>query len=245
MPNLCGCTPLPDDVQCRAAGANCGTVIRNDFQCNTAHCVASCGTCTGGAVCGAGGVANRCAIPGCVPETDEQFCARVGAATQPALDNCGVARVAPCDVTPSLIVFAGYDSGVTYDLDAGLHCVSGQVPLNPNCSAHVTITPNLVFTTYPAITFHSNFGAPPTTFLGPFESSVLPGLSVPVGVGNTLQLPDLSQPTVTFGNIGGYGVRDHSSLVMRVDFVRSAPLGTDCGQWVLRCYGKATYLLPP
>jgi hypothetical protein len=232
-------------VQCRGVFANCGTLIRSDFRCATPHCVASCGTCTGGATCGGNGVANVCAIPGCVPESDADFCARVGFASQPAPDNCGVARVANCSTTPSLILFQGYDAGVFHDLDAGIHCVSGQVPLNRNCVQGITVTPNLVFTTYTSLTFQPRYsGTGP--FLGPFESSTLAGMLMPSGVTPTILINDRSVPSsVTFNSLPSSGTRDRTHLVLGVNFTRSAPLGTDCGQWVVYCYGKAAYFLPP
>ncbi|MBM4782661.1 MAG: hypothetical protein GQE15_33715, partial [Archangiaceae bacterium] len=241
--NLCGCTQLPDDVQCRGVFANCGTLVRADFRCANPHCVASCGTCTGGASCGGNGIANVCAIPGCVPESDTEFCARVGGAAQPAPDNCGVPRVAWCGA-PSLIVFTGYDAGVFHDLDAGIHCVSGQVPLNRNCIQGITVSPNLAFTTYTSVTFQPRYGSA-GPFLGPFESSTLPGMVLPSGVTPTLLINDRSVHSVAFNGLSSTGTRDRTHLVLGVNFTRSAPLGTDCGQWVVYCYGKAQYFLPP
>ncbi len=51
------CTPNTDAVVCAAAGANCGLIT------NGCGGQASCGSCTGGLVCGARGIGNRCELP--------------------------------------------------------------------------------------------------------------------------------------------------------------------------------------
>lgn len=80
---------------CDARGKDCGEI---DDGCGD---TIDCGTCTDGATCGGGGVANVCGKPGsCTPETDAQLCARHGLQCGPvngAPDNCGTQRtIASC-----------------------------------------------------------------------------------------------------------------------------------------------------
>ncbi len=76
------CTPKT----CAMLNKNCGTV---SDDCGG---TLSCGTCTVPQTCGGGGTANVCGT--CTPETDAQFCSRMGAncGTVTGTDNCGTAR---------------------------------------------------------------------------------------------------------------------------------------------------------
>ena len=210
--------------------------------CFETHCIDSCGTCDGGAVCGGSGIDNLCAIPNCVPESDQAFCARIGTAPMPAPDNCGVPRVAACNVSPRPLTWQGYDSGIPYDTDAGFHCVTGVVPLNPNCLAGFVVHPQLTFTTYQSVVFYRSSSA---NGLGPYETNALPGLDPSAANTNTLRITDLSTDDVSFGTFAPGGVRDRTHFVLGFSFSRSAPMGTDCGERVIRCWGKGAYFIAP
>jgi len=86
------CTPETDAQFCAGLGMNCGSVSNTD-NCGAAR-TASCGTCTGGEVCGSGAAANVC----CTPETDAAFCASgaLDCGTVTWTDNCGAPRSTNC-----------------------------------------------------------------------------------------------------------------------------------------------------
>jgi len=90
----CVCQAETSAQLCTRLAKECGTLTATD-NCGNARTV-SCGTCSGVESCGGGGVANEC---GCTPESEAQFCTRVGRAcgAVTANDNCGVSRtVASC-----------------------------------------------------------------------------------------------------------------------------------------------------
>ena len=91
-PNVCGCSESDADL-CVRIGKNCGAVNAMDL-CGVERTVASCGTCSRPEVCGGTGEANVC---GC-PETDAEFCARLGknCGEVSDLDVCGTSRVTSC-----------------------------------------------------------------------------------------------------------------------------------------------------
>jgi peptidoglycan/xylan/chitin deacetylase (PgdA/CDA1 family) len=93
---LATCTPESDTTFCSRLGKNCGVVSQTD-NCGVGRAV-DCGTCTLPATCGGAGTANVCGVP-CQPESDAQFCARLGknCGTVSGSDNCSSARtVASC-----------------------------------------------------------------------------------------------------------------------------------------------------
>ncbi len=93
MANQCGCTPRTAAVICQQAGKDCGALSAAN-GCGMTVTV-MCGTCGGAQTCGGGGVTNVC---GCTPETNAQFCARLGTncGSVTSADNCGVSRTASC-----------------------------------------------------------------------------------------------------------------------------------------------------
>jgi hypothetical protein len=93
-PNVCSCGAESDAQFCVRLGKNCDVVTGVD-NCGTNRTV-NCGTCAGGARCGADGVANVCS--GCVPQTDAAFCAAQGKSCGQfsGNDNCGRPRTAAC-----------------------------------------------------------------------------------------------------------------------------------------------------
>jgi hypothetical protein len=92
-PNVCGCTAETDAQLCSRVSKNCGSVTGAD-NCGTSRTVSSCGSCTSPNTCGGGGTANVCGKPACTPETDAQFCSRVGknCGSVTGADNCGTSR---------------------------------------------------------------------------------------------------------------------------------------------------------
>src|SRR5690606_15691942 len=85
------CTAESDEACCARLGKDCGSVTDAD-NCGTAR-TASCGTCEIGENCGAAGP-NVCGSGTCPPESDAQFCARLGrdCGSVTNFDNCGTAR---------------------------------------------------------------------------------------------------------------------------------------------------------
>ncbi len=90
--NVCGCAPETDASYCARLGHTCGALSGND-ACGVKHDIASCGTCAAPKTCS---TTSTCA---CVPETDAQFCGRLGhkCGALSGVDSCGVTRtVASC-----------------------------------------------------------------------------------------------------------------------------------------------------
>ncbi|MFP2907073.1 hypothetical protein ACLESD_18900 [Pyxidicoccus sp. 3LFB2] len=85
--NTCECAPETDSTFCARLGKTCGAVTAQD-NCDNPRTVSSCGTCASGQSCGA---ANTCA---CTPETNAQFCSRLGTncGSTWGTDNCGATR---------------------------------------------------------------------------------------------------------------------------------------------------------
>jgi hypothetical protein len=86
---VCGCEPQTDAEFCAEAGKNCGSYSGND-NCGAAR-TANCGTCaSANETCGGGdpGEANVC---GCNPESQSDFCERLGVCGAAVTDNdiCG------------------------------------------------------------------------------------------------------------------------------------------------------------
>ncbi|MBI2391117.1 MAG: hypothetical protein HYV09_16110 [Deltaproteobacteria bacterium] len=93
-PNVCGTSTSPCVKKtCADWGADCGQVSDG-----CGGLTASCGTCTGGNICGGGGVASKCggAPPPCTPKT----CTELGANCGQVSDGCGGLTV-NCGTCPS------------------------------------------------------------------------------------------------------------------------------------------------
>lgn len=96
-PGVCStpvCKTELDSTFCARYGRDCGTFTAVD-NCNSSR-TRSCGSCSRPQTCGGGGEEGQC---GCTPETDSDFCARLGTTcgSAAAKDNCGVTRsVATC-----------------------------------------------------------------------------------------------------------------------------------------------------
>jgi endoglucanase len=93
--NVCGtasCTSETVAQFCSRLGKNCGSVTAND-NCGVQRTY-TCGSCTSPQTCGGGGTANVCGGSSCTPETDAQFCSRLGknCGSVTANDNCGTSR---------------------------------------------------------------------------------------------------------------------------------------------------------
>ncbi|MGA9521059.1 MAG: hypothetical protein WBV82_06320 [Myxococcaceae bacterium] len=91
---VCSCPGETNPAFCARLGAECGTLSGTDLCGNTRN-VSSCGACLAPDTCGGGGVSNTC---GCTPESDAQFCARLGKDCGPVTgaDNCGASRTVEC-----------------------------------------------------------------------------------------------------------------------------------------------------
>ncbi len=92
------CEPEADNLFCSRMGKDCGVFVATD-NCGDSRTV-NCGTCTGDETCGGGGVSNVCGIGPCTPETNTQFCDRLGAecGNLTAGDNCGDSRTVNCGI---------------------------------------------------------------------------------------------------------------------------------------------------
>ena len=88
------CVAETDQALCASLGKTCGTVQATD-NCGHAR-TPTCGACTAPSVCGGGGIPNVCG--GCVPETDQAYCARLGKSCDVVVsfDNCGASRSVNC-----------------------------------------------------------------------------------------------------------------------------------------------------
>jgi hypothetical protein len=90
MGNSCGaCVPEDDAAFCAREGKACGVFSGVD-NCGMTRTDAGCGVCAGA---GESCVDNACV---CIPETDEQYCGRLGAQcglVRSGMDNCGTTRV--------------------------------------------------------------------------------------------------------------------------------------------------------
>ncbi|MBI3073043.1 MAG: hypothetical protein HYY84_13095, partial [Deltaproteobacteria bacterium] len=128
---------------CAVAGKNCGTI---DDGCGG---VLNCGSCGAGQLC----VANVC---GCTPESDGDFCARVGATcgSKTGTDNCGASRTVTscgsctspetclsnvCACTPTTCTAQGKNCGSISDgcggtLNCGTCSGTGQSCVSNVCS---------------------------------------------------------------------------------------------------------------
>ncbi len=93
--NVCGCRAETNTAFCSRLGKNCGSVSALD-NCG-ADRTATCGTCTGGNICGPT-LENVCGPRPCVSESDDTFCSRLGkdCGSLTANDNCGVSRTRDC-----------------------------------------------------------------------------------------------------------------------------------------------------
>ncbi len=118
---------------CGDADAECGSVL------NSCGNVLDCGSCSSGLFCG-GEAANQCSTTPCTPETDAEFCARLGKDCEVvnAFDNCGQGRsancgecdegvcgtetpnVCPCEPLPLTDFCAGVQCGSITALDCGV-----------------------------------------------------------------------------------------------------------------------------
>jgi hypothetical protein len=80
------CTPETDQAFCARLDAVCGPLSGTD-NCGAQREVADCGACGEGQSCNA----NKCEAQACTPESNAQFCARLGATcgAKTAKDNCG------------------------------------------------------------------------------------------------------------------------------------------------------------
>ncbi len=102
--NQCGvgaCEPETEPQtaarQCPALSLDCGNVQTTDNCGNSV--IIPCGTCTGSETCAGAGTANVCGEGAtCVPETEDEFCARLGktCGSVQAADNCGIVSIARC-----------------------------------------------------------------------------------------------------------------------------------------------------
>ncbi len=96
---VCVCQPETSAAICQRLARSCGTATTTD-NCGAARTV-SCGTCSGSSTCGGGSTPGGC---GCTPESDAQYCARVGRSCggTSGLDNCGTTRsIASCGTCTS------------------------------------------------------------------------------------------------------------------------------------------------
>lgn len=87
------CEPETDAQFCLRLQYECGTLSNLD-NCGTQRSV-DCGSCLTELECSSDG---KCEEPDCIPESNDEFCARVGATcgVHTSVDNCGESRTATC-----------------------------------------------------------------------------------------------------------------------------------------------------
>ncbi len=138
------CSPESNTQFCSRLTRQCGSVTAND-NCGNSRTVSSCGTCQSGYTC-----SNGLCIQSCVPESNAQFCSRLGknCGSVTGVDNCQASRTANCGSCSSPLTCGGSGTAnvcgctpTTYTPALNTFCDSRSV--TTNCGTTVTMSGTL------------------------------------------------------------------------------------------------------
>ncbi len=134
------CVPETNAQFCSRLTRQCGSVTAND-NCGNSRTVSSCGTCQSGYTC-----SNGLCIQSCVPETNAQFCSRLGkdCGNVTGVDNCGNSKTVNCGSCSSPLTCGGNGTanvcGCTVSsYTPALNTFCGSRSVTTNCGTTVTM----------------------------------------------------------------------------------------------------------